>query len=321
MTDTLSADTLPEGWSLRHPTLDDVPAILAVAHASDIAAVGAPDFSTEDVLEALTGPYVDPAKDSWVALDPDGAIVAWAFIENGAGGPREFVEVYVDPARGAAARRTLLMLALARVPQRAAELGHPRITARAGAIPTETEYIALLKEVGFTFIKRYARMLIELPVSLPQELPEGVEIRTITRDDLPVFHRVFDTAFRDTPDYQPAPLDVFLQRYVDSAEVRWDEWFLATVDGEPAGVLQSSDQALDQNEGWVKHLAVLKEHRRRGVGQALLARAFGVYASKGRTLAGLGVDLANPTEAVRLYHAVGMHAKYEADIFELPAED
>lgn len=309
-------EKLPEGWQVRHPTLDDVPAILAVVHASDIAAVGAPDFSVEDVVEALTGPHADPARDSWVALDSTGEIAAWAYIENGAGGPRDFIEVYVHPERGLPAQRALLALALARVPERAAELGHPRMTVRAGAIPTETVYIASLKAAGFEFIKRYARMTIALPAPLAPTRPDGVEIRTATPDDLPVFHRIFDTAFRDTPDYQPGTYEAYVERWIVGAEVRWDEWFLATVDGSPAGILQSSDQSLDQDEGWVKHLAVLKEHRRRGVGQALLGRAFEVYASKGRTGAGLGVDLANPTEAVRLYHAVGMHAKYEADIFE-----
>jgi hypothetical protein len=52
------------------------------------------------------------------------------------------------------------------------------------------------------------------------------------------------------------------------------------------------------------------------VGAALLHRAFAAYAAKGRTTAGLGVDLANPTQAARLYRAVGMHPLYEADIYQ-----
>jgi ribosomal protein S18 acetylase RimI-like enzyme len=52
------------------------------------------------------------------------------------------------------------------------------------------------------------------------------------------------------------------------------------------------------------------------VGEALLRRAFATYAAKGRTHAGLGVDLANPTEAARLYRAVGMTPMYEANIYQ-----
>ncbi|HEX8132510.1 MAG TPA: GNAT family N-acetyltransferase, partial [Actinomycetes bacterium] len=33
---------LPAGWTTRRPTLDDVPEILKLAHANDIAAVGEP---------------------------------------------------------------------------------------------------------------------------------------------------------------------------------------------------------------------------------------------------------------------------------------
>jgi mycothiol synthase len=80
-------------------------------------------------------------------------------------------------------------------------------------------------------------------------------------------------------------------------------------------VLQSSGSAVE-GEGWVKYLAVLGAYRRRGVGEALLRRAFATYAGKGLTRAGLGVDLANPTEAARLYRAVGMHPLYEANIYQ-----
>jgi hypothetical protein len=57
----------------------------------------------------------------------------------------------------------------------------------------------------------------------------------------------------------------------------------------------------------------------------LLCHAFAVYAAKGRTHAGLGVDLENPTQAVRLYLAVGMTPLYRANIYRtfvtaVPAE-
>ena len=66
----------------------------------------------------------------------------------------------------------------------------------------------------------------------------------------------------------------------------------------------------------MKYLAVLRAYRRRGLGAALLRRAFATYAAKGRAKAGLGVDMANPTAAARLYHAVGMHPLYKANIYQ-----
>ena len=317
----LAVTEFPAGWSTRRPTLDDVPAILALVHASDIAAMGQADFSPEDVREALTAPYMDPTRDSWLTLDPAGEIVGWAYIENTSGGPRDFVEVYVHPERGLPAQRPLLDLLLTRVAERAAGFGHAQMTARGGAIPTEQAWIDTLRAAGFTFVKRYARMRRPLDgVSpTPPAPPEGVTIRLVDPDDdadMRRFHRIINEAFADTLDHEPSTYEGWRERLAALPSVSWDEWFVAEVDGAPVGVLRSADQSLDQNEGWVKALAVLREHRKRGVGAALLRRAFAAYAAKGREYAGLGVDLTNPTEAARLYHAVGMTAMYEADMYE-----
>ena len=109
---------------------------------------------------------------------------------------------------------------------------------------------------------------------------------------------------RDTPDHEPLSYERWRARIGDLTA--WDEWFVAEVDGVPVGALQSSDQALDQQSGWVKNLSVLPAYRRRGVGAALLRRAFARYAAKGRQAAGLGVDLTNPTAPLSLYRSVGL---------------
>jgi len=51
---------LPEGYRTERPALTDVTEILELVHASDIAAIGYPDFVPGDVEAALTGPSVDP---------------------------------------------------------------------------------------------------------------------------------------------------------------------------------------------------------------------------------------------------------------------
>ncbi|MGN9911247.1 GNAT family N-acetyltransferase [Phytohabitans sp. LJ34] len=314
--------TLPAGWTIRRPTLDDVAEILALVHASDLAAMGEPDFSADDVREALVGSaYISPSRDSLLAYAPDGALGGWAYLENDNGGDHEFVEVYTHPETGQAAQAPLLALTLARVAERAREFGHAAMTVRAGAIPTEKGYIATLRDAGFEFVKRYARMqrsLADVPAT-PPPTPDGVSIRPVDPGDdgdMRLFHRILDTAFRDTPDYRPRTYEQWREWVDGQPSVAWDEWLVATADGTPAGILQSSNQSLEDDEGWVKMLAVAREHRRRGIGEALLRRAFALYAAKGRANVGLGVDLENPTEAARLYHAVGLTAVYEADMFE-----
>jgi mycothiol synthase len=311
---------LPAGWTTRRPSLDDVPEILAVVHASDIAAVGEPDFTSDEIVEILTGPHHDPTQDSWLALDETGRIVAWAYIDNPTGGARDTIEVYVFPQVGEAAQAHLLALGVERIGQRAAVLGHPRMTARGGAVPSETHYIGVLQAAGFEFIKRYARMRRDLTGDeRPPTPPDGVTIRTLRHEDeadLRVFYGIIERAFADIPDSMSGGFEGYQQKLASMTSVTWDEWWVAEVDGVPAGVLQSSDQGLEQDEGWVKYLAVAKEYRGRGLGQLLLRHAFATYAAKGRVLVGLGVDMTNPTGAYRLYESVGMHAVYEANIYE-----
>ncbi|WP_127498112.1 GNAT family N-acetyltransferase [Actinoplanes solisilvae] len=308
---------LPDGWSVRRPTLDDSPAILELVHASDIAAVGHPDYSPEEVREALTEPNTDLTRDSWVALDDGGTIVGWTYPSNATGGNREFIEVYAWPGRGLPAMRPLLELMLARVAERKGEFGHETYEVRAGAIPTEQPYIDLLTEHGFAFLKQHARMQLALDDVSPvlPSLPDGVTLRTVRpddEDDMRAFHAVVEQAFLDS-DHRSASYEDWRKQLVTPV---FDEWFVAEVGGTVAGVLESSHDGEDDNdEGWVKRLAVLGSYRRRGLGEALLRRAFAVYAAKGYTKAGLGVDMENPTKAARLYLAVGMKPLYEADIY------
>src|SRR5688500_10506667 len=105
---------MASAFTVRHPTLDDVPAILAVVHASDIAAVGEPDFTADEVREVLTAPNHDPARDSWVAVEPDGRVISWAFIDNPSASARELLDVYAHPEHGRHAQGPLLDLVVER---------------------------------------------------------------------------------------------------------------------------------------------------------------------------------------------------------------
>ncbi|MEV6488997.1 GNAT family N-acetyltransferase [Actinoplanes sp. NPDC051633] len=311
---------LPAGWITRRPTLDDIPALLKMVHASDVAAVGEPDFSPDAVREALTGPNTDMAVDCWVALDADGDIVGWAYPDNSSGGDREFIEVYVWPERGVPALEPLLALMMGRVAERAERFGHDPYTVRAGAVPTETAWIATLTEAGFDFLKQHARMTMSLAdVSpTPPRPPAGLTVRPLRHQDkaeLRAFHAVVEEAFRDS-DHPADDFATWLGRVHAESSVSWDEWFVAEADGRIVGALQSSDSGGESDEGWVRNLAVLRAYRKRGAGEALLRRAFAAYAANGRSRAGLGVDMANPTKAAQLYRAVGMHPLYEANIYQ-----
>jgi len=127
---------------------------------------------------------------------------------------------------------------------------------------------------------------------------------------------VLESAFADLTDYHATSYDDWRAAIDGQPSISRDEWFVAVVDGQVVGALQSSNQAVEHEEGWIRSLAVLREHRKSGIGAALLATAFACYARKGRRWAGLGVDLTNPTGAYRLYAGVGMTPTFEADVYE-----
>ncbi|MBW6433154.1 GNAT family N-acetyltransferase [Actinoplanes hulinensis] len=310
---------LPSGWTTRRPTLDDIPAILEVVHASDIAAVGEPDFTSDEVREELIAPNTDLNRDSWLALDPSGKIVAWAYPYNGTGRARDMANVYFWPEIGLPALRPLLAMLMARIAERAREFGHEVYEVRSGAIPGEDHLIAALTDAGFIFLKQFARMQMSLEGYSPvaPEPPAGVTVRAVDPGDeaeMRRFHAVIEEAFRDS-DHPAMGYDGWRAQFESESSVSFDEWLVAEVGGEIAGVLQSADGSGDTEEGYVKYLATLRGFRKRGVGEALLRRAFAVYAAKGRPKAGLGVDLANPTDAASLYFKVGMTPLYRADVY------
>ncbi|MFG2037434.1 GNAT family N-acetyltransferase [Dactylosporangium sp. NPDC048998] len=308
------------GWTVRGCTLHDVAAILSVTRASDVAALGEPDWTEDEVVATLTAPNQDPAVDSWLASGPGGEPLAWAYVDNPERGTRDNVEVYAVPGRGAAAYGPLLDLALERVTARAREAGHTQVTLRAGAVASESAYIDALTAHGFAFRKRHARMTRPLTGDDRALLVgDRLLVRALRAGDeaeMRRFHEVLQAAFTDTPDFQPVPYEAWRESLAALPSISWDEWLVAEVSDRVVGVLQSADQGVERGEGWVKNLAVLREHRREGIGGALLRSAFAIYAAKGRTTAGLGVDLTNPTGAHRLYAGVGMTVAFAADMFE-----
>ncbi|MEV0132007.1 GNAT family N-acetyltransferase [Dactylosporangium sp. NPDC050688] len=303
-----------EGWTVRGCTLRDVPAILAITRASDIAALGEPDWSEDEIVATLTAPTEDPAVDTWLAAGPDGEPVAWAYVDNPQRGVRDNVELYAWPGRGEPAYGPLLRLAVARAAERARRNGFARAVLRAGTLASETALVSVLEADGFAFVKRHARMT--RPLTGDERAPSGFDIRPVRQEELPRFHEVLESAFADTPDFQPTPYDAWREAVAGLPSISWDEWFVALVDGEIVGVLQSADQAVERGEGWIKNLAVLRAHRKSGIGGALLRTAFAAYAAKGRAGAGLGVDLTNPTGAYHLYAGVGMTVVFAADVYE-----
>src|SRR4029077_18824369 len=67
--------------------------------------------------------------------------------------------------------------------------------------------------------------------------------------------------------------------------------------------------------GWVDILGTRREHRRRGLGEALLGQSFHALYARGAPKVALGVDAESPTGATRLYERVGMRVSSRIDLY------
>ncbi len=286
-------------------------------HASDVATIGFPDFEESQVLEVFAGEAFDPGADSWLVRGPDGAVACWGYLDGEAGDP--FCEAYQDPGVTAALQGPMMSLLVERAIERARAAGLAEVTLGAGAvIGTEDHYIAVIESHGFAFRNHSARMTRPLTGDEKRPVPpDGVVIRQMRPEELPLHHEMIVTAFADTSHPETQSLAALTEETVrPQPGTAWDEWLMAEVDGEIAGTLRSSNQSADKNEGWVKRLAVRPAYRGRGVARALLETAFAIYAEKGRVAVGLGVDTGNPTGAYRLYESVGMTPAYRCNDYE-----
>jgi ribosomal protein S18 acetylase RimI-like enzyme len=167
-----------------------------------------------------------------------------------------------------------------------------------------------------TFGLRPARYFFDMmyeggSVPLDPGLPAGWSTRPFAwGEDEEVAWRVLDTSFRDHWGHTPLTYEHWLH-WIRTGPFEADLVTLAEApDGEVGGVClclidHETNERRGRNEGWIDALGVLREHRRQGIGRALLVKGMECLHRRGCTHLLLGVDTENPTGALGLYESVG----------------
>ncbi len=153
-------------------------------------------------------------------------------------------------------------------------------------------------------------------------LPEGLELRPVTADQLRRLWEADVEAFRDH------------WGGFDASEERFVEWrndpkfdpslFVVAWDGDEiaGGVVNeisvAENEAFGRKRGWLASVFVRRPWRRRGLARAVVARSLAVLRDRGMTSAGLGVDADNPTGALRLYEEAGFEVEHRSTAFRKP---
>lgn len=301
---------LPAGHTWRRATPDDVAAICALVIACDVAEYGEPDYEEADVRDDFARERFDLARDTWV-VENDKTLVGYAATWD-----KRPHELILGDAFSHPDGVDLQPWLVARVDERAREHAEASGATTIHSFNSEPNTLRAkaLTDAGYAVCRVFRRMVIDLdvPPPLPSTTP-GVVIRHPTDDDLRTCYDVEHVAFREHFDHTDESYDAWLARRKRSPHHDLGLWWLAEVDGVPAGVLIGE---WHDDNGWVKSLGVLREARGRGVGTALLLTAFDAFRKAGAPKVGLGVDSDNSTGAMALYERIGMRAEHRYDCYE-----
>ncbi len=318
----MSASDLPSGYTLRRPTLGDLPDIYRLQVAHDVGVLGFPDLTEDDLCDEFTEPGFDPATDGWLALDPAGAVAGYAWACRKGTSADVDIDFYVHPDADPGLRAGLLSIVERRAAEIGGELGHDKIRTLVGCYRVALEEADLLAARGYDVVTTFHRMQVPLDGDLGDvadpPLPPGVTLAVCGTDEhlLRAAYGVKEISFRGHFGTVPQTFEEWYAFHDKRSVTDWSQMWYAELDDEPAGVLLASNAFVaTDNAGYVQTLGVHPRARGRGLAKFLLRTSFAEMRRRGRTSAILGVDTNNSTGALALYESVGMRPTLEIDVW------
>lgn len=305
--------TVDTQW--RSATADDADAIFECAREMD--AVDHPHFVTtrEDIGHEFGHSYVDLERDSLVAFDGVGTLVAYGFtILNPSretlvqsllhGGVRPF-------ARGRGIGRQLLSWQESRALQQLAT-----VDANAPgwmvmeADERATSKVSLATRHGFHIARYFLEMHRDLSAPIVPRPLDGFDFAGFDQSHVEVTRRARNDAFRDHWGSQTMNEETW-KEFVHREVFRPELSYLAlSPDGDVAGfvlseVREQNFETQGYSSAYIGYVGVPRAYRGRGIAPALLTHTMAEIATTGLEMAVLDVDSDNPTGALGLYTEMG----------------
>ncbi len=299
----------PAGYTLRHPTMDDLGAALAVITAADLAESGEARTAESDLRQEWAG--ADLANEAWLVRDPVGQVVAYAMLFSRAGvqfiGAVYLHPQYYDRGIGSALTSTIAGRVAELLP-----LAPPdaRVTLSSYINAPNERAATLLTHEGYAVVRRDWEMKIELAASPPAPIwPTGLVARPFVPDqDERAVYETISEAFDDMWGHLPRPYADWRAHTVERPDFDPALWAIVEADGESAAAICCYQFG---ERGHIRNVGVRRPWRQRGLGLALLHHAFGLFWARGVTAIDLGVDAESLTGAMRLYERAGMRVSRE----------
>ncbi|MFL5735993.1 MAG: GNAT family N-acetyltransferase [Actinomycetota bacterium] len=306
---------LPEGYSARAGTLDDLDAVIELVDALERSFGLEPDANREEMTWLWRLPSMDLDRDTRVVTAGD-AVVGYANVARVH--PQEtspwHVRGRVHPSHHG---RGVGAWLAAWNEQAVASLARTGI--RSDVIAEDASAAELLRVRGYVDVRSFFTMC--RPLAEEDDagtLPPGIRIRPFrdVEDDRLLFE-LEERAFAEHWGFEPTTFESW------NDALKGEDWdpslvWIAEADGAPAGFNVSF---LFEQCGYVGILGVVREFRGRGIATALLHASFHEFARRGNREARLGVDALNTTGAVALYERVGMRVCRRYDLYDLGTEE
>lgn len=303
---------LPSGFRMRPAQDEDAETVAAFSNEESVASIGVPVLNAEWLQRRWSAPGVDRELDVAVVEAPEGEVCG--FLQVGAEPP--FAQVLslgiVAPAFHGRGVGSAIVSECERRAQRFEELAGPtaQVVMHAAALADEPKAGALLASRGYREVRRFELRRVDFAAepALPADV-DGITIRGFRAEEAHQLYEAHVEAFADHWGEGEESYEDFRHHHLDTPEHDADLWFGAWAGDELAGYVGALDEAReDPARGYVSLLGVRRVYRRRGIGEALLLRAFRALYDRGRTGVDLHVDTDSLTGATRLYARVGMTA-------------
>lgn len=321
---TLPTHPLVARW--RPPTRADIDAIHAVAVAADRR--DHPTWTTprEDIADTFDLPHIDQARDSLLALDADGAVIAFgsSFLHPSREGE---LTVHLGGSVHPAHRRAGIGTALldwqrARGLEQLAETlptltpreTEPRVSLKVYAEETNLDHQRIAQKAGFSPERWFATMVRDMSQSIDAAAaPDGITVVPYSPDREADALAARNDSFRDHWGSLPSTAETWhtfvggpffrpdLSRLALDAEGRIVAFCLASVNKDDWETLGASNSYIDL-------IGVVRAHRRQGLAPLVISHTLRAIAAEGLEKAVLDVDTASPTGANTLYEGLGFSA-------------
>ncbi len=323
MTLTVAVPKAPDlpGLRFRHYRgEEDLPAMLAVwlaVHDAD----GTEEVQTLEDMQRAYATLVncDPDRDLLLA-EVDGEVVAYSrvFWRDLVEGGRSYeLFGFVHPAwRRRGIGRAMLGHNEALLREIATE--HPGVAPklfRSEGVEADTGNGVLMRGAGYEAVRYWYDMVASTlePIEAAP-MPEGLEVRPVTRDQYRALWDASAEAFRDEWGQAEWAEEEWERFSTDPQNEEPRFWRIGWDGDEIAGVIMTlvpvaENEEYGRNRVYVSAVSVRRPWRRRGLARALLSSSLIAAREGGYTAASLGVDATSVTGATDLYRSLGFEPR------------